>query len=192
MFEELPRLLALRKEIRTILDIGCGYGVPACWCLENYEDARIIGLEPDPERVRVAAIAFGSRGTVSRGWAPDLPAVPDGSADVVLLLDMLHYLDDQTAAEVFSRSFHALAPGAILAARFVIRPEGRPSWSWRLEDARVRIAGRRPFYRSAERMSALLEAAGFLLIINELTAANPELVWMVGRAEKGEPCGTRT
>src|SRR5690606_318490 len=91
MFNDLPRMLAERDDIKTIIDIGCGFGVPACWCLEQYEDAEIYGIDPDPERVRVAGFAIGGRGATTVGWAPELP-VPPRPADVVLLLDMLHYL----------------------------------------------------------------------------------------------------
>ena len=179
LFEELPRMLAARQEIRTIMDIGCGYGIPACWCLEKFSDARVVALEPDPERVRIAGLAMGERGTVTQGWAPDLPALPHGLADVVFLLDMLHYLDDAATAVVFRKSVQSLAQGGILVARYTIRPAGKPSWSWRLENARVQAAGQEAWYRSPERMVHLLTEAGFTVIVNE-RATDPELAWIVG------------
>jgi predicted exporter len=183
MFNDLPRMLAGREDIQTIIDIGCGFGVPACWCLEQYGNAEIYGIDPDPERVRVAGFAIGDRGAVTVGWAPELP-VPPRPADVVLLLDMLHYLDDETAAAVFLNSFQALAEKGLLVTRFVIRPAERSSWSWRLEDTRIKLSGRHPFYRSPERMTELVREAGFAIIVNEVSAVNPELVWMVCRADK--------
>ncbi len=183
MFNDLPPMLAEREDIKTIVDIGCGFGVPACWCLEQYKDANVYGIDPDPERVRVAGFAIGDRGAVTVGWAPELPVVPR-PADVVLLLDMLHYLDDETAAAVFKNSFQVLAEKGLLVTRFVIQPTERPSWSWRLEDSRIKISGRHPWYRSPVRMTELLKEAGFIVIVNEVSAGNPELVWMVCRAEK--------
>jgi SAM-dependent methyltransferase len=183
MFNDLPRMLAERENIKTIIDIGCGFGVPACWCLEQYEDANVYGIDPDPERVRVAGFAIGDRGAAAVGWAPTLP-VPPRPVDVVLLLDMLHYLDDETAAAVFRNSFQALAENGLLVTRFVIPPAAQPSWSWRLEDSRIKLSGRHPFYRSPERMTELVKEAGFVIIVNEVSAVNPELVWMVCRAEK--------
>lgn len=179
---DLSQILREKKDIKTILDIGCGYGVPACWCLEQYKEAVIFGIDPDPERVRVAAIAAGDRGTITTGWAPEIPPMP-GPADAVLLLDMLHYLDDETAAAIFLKSFHALNPKGLLVARCTIHPSGRPSWSWRLEDRRIQISGRRPWYRSPEVLARLMQEAGFAVIVNEVSAANPELVWLVGRTE---------
>jgi len=183
MFTDLPRMLGLRKEIRAIMDVGCGYGIPACWCLEKYTEARVAAIDPDPERVRVAALAFGSRGTAMLGWAPELPPLEDGTVDVALLLDMLHYLDDRTAAALVRRCFQKLAPGGILVTRCTIPAGKRPSWLWRLEDARIRASGRRARYRSPGETAGLLQEAGFSIVVNEVSA-NPELAWLVGRAEK--------
>ncbi len=70
MFSELHQYV---QNPRRIIDIGCGYGIPAVWLLEIYPTARVYGLEPDEERVLVAAYAVGNRGSVSVGRAPDLP-----------------------------------------------------------------------------------------------------------------------
>ncbi len=182
MFDDLERILRSRKDIKTIVDIGCGYGVPACWCLEQYKEAEVFGIDPDIERVRVASFAMGVRGSITAGWALEMPSL-SRSADIVLLLDMLHYLDDETAAAVLSRSFLALGSKGLLVTRFVIRPNVRPSWSWRLEDCRIQLSGRRPWYRSTEKMAELMRAAGFVVSLNEVSASNPELVWMVGRTD---------
>ena len=68
MFSDLPGLLAEGnvKKIQKIYDIGCGYGVPACWFLECFPESRVYGIDPNPERVRVAALATGDRGCMSR------------------------------------------------------------------------------------------------------------------------------
>ena len=182
MFDDLARILRSKKDIKTIVDIGCGYGVPACWCLEQYKEAEVFGIDPNIERVRAASFAIGARGAITAGWAPEMPSL-SRSADIVLLLDMLHYLDDETAAAIFSRSFYALGTKGLLVTRFVIRPNVRPSWSWRLEDSRIQLAGQRPWYRSIEKMAELMRAAGFVVILNDVSASNPELVWMVGRAD---------
>ncbi len=183
MFAELPRMLAAKKDIRTIIDVGCGYGIPACWCLETFEEARIAAIDPDPERVRIAALALGERGTVVQGWAPDMPPLAGEQADVVLLLDMLHYVDDERVATVFRKSFQLLGEGGLLVIRCAVRPTGRPSWSWHLEKLRIQLSGHDAWYRSPEKIAELLAEAGFTVIVKEVTA-NPELAWVVGQAEK--------
>ncbi|HHD64477.1 MAG TPA: methyltransferase domain-containing protein [Desulfobulbaceae bacterium] len=183
MFKDLPKMLAQAEKTDALIDIGCGYGVPACWCLEYFKNARVYGIDPDPERVRVATIATGRQGKIFRAWAPDLPLIPN-PADIVLLLDMLHYLDEEKVQALFRSSRQALASGGILISRFVIRPESKPSWSWRLEDTRIKLSGHTACYRPREEMRMLMEAAGFLIIVDEISAANRELAWIVGRSAR--------
>jgi SAM-dependent methyltransferase len=181
LFRELPRLLAGRKEITTILDIGCGYGVPACWCLEYLPGATVIGLDPDPERIRVAARAAGERGMMTVGAAPDLPELAT-PVDAILLLDMSHYLDDLRLAATLRRCGRLLAPGGVLILRFVVQPQGKRSIPWYVEDLRVRVAGGRHWYRTPEDLARMMAEGGFTDL--KLSAAiNSELFWVVGRTE---------
>lgn len=181
LFDDLAALLAGHKDqIKSILDIGCGYGVPGCWCLEYFPQAHIIAFDPDPERVRVAALAMGERGTVEQDMAPDLPALAT-AVDLVLLLDMLHYLDDQTVTTLLTNCLQALAPNGLLVIRYAIQPATAPSKAWRLEDYRIRLAGGKPWYRSAARMAELITEAGFVIDTNITSSSNNELVWMIGR-----------
>lgn len=182
MFDDLPRMLAERKEVRVLLDIGCGYGVPACWCLEYIPEARVFGIDPDPEKVRVASRATGQRGDIIQGGAPDLPVVSE-PVDVILMLDMLHYLNDEAVCSVLERGLRLLAPAGILVIRFVLPPAGKPSWSWRFEDYRLKKNSLQPRYRSADSMAEMLCRAGFVPVISEVSITNPELMWMVVRAE---------
>lgn len=184
LFADLARMVRRQKrqeDVNTILDIGCGYGVPACWCLEHFEKAKVFGFDPDPERVRVADIATAERGIMTLGRAPELPAIPH-DVDIVLLLDMLHYLNDATTSALLHNAFSVLGKDGVLITRFVTTPFGKPSWSWRLEDRRVRAAGRMPHYRSPATFAKQLEKAGFAIETNEVSTTNPELFWIVARA----------
>ncbi|XCN74023.1 MAG: MMPL family transporter [Candidatus Electrothrix aestuarii] len=185
MFADLPTMLAYKQgEIKTVIDIGCGYGVPACWCLEKYPGAVIYGIDPDSERVRSATIAFAGQGKAICGYAPELPPTPS-PADLVLLLDMFHYLDDETAAAVLHNSFEALDKNGLLVTRFVIRPVGKLSWNWYLEDWRIKSSGGRAYYRPANRMAEFMRQAGFTVVYNEVSAVNRELIWLTGKKEEG-------
>ena len=62
MFSELPRFFESSRQLRTVIDIGCGFGVPACWLIENFAELNIYGLDPDNNRVRIASRALGPRG----------------------------------------------------------------------------------------------------------------------------------
>lgn len=179
LFRELPQWLPQQREPRTILDIGCGYGVPACWCLEYLPKVTVIGVDPDADRIRVASRAVGERGTMLVGAAPDLPDLP-GPVDIVLLLDMAHYLDGQQLAATLQRSRALLAEGGMLILRFVVRPPGRRSLAWHVEDWRVQFGGGRPWYRSPEEMARMLAESGFTELKTK-AAINSELFWIVGR-----------
>lgn len=64
---------------RTLVDLGCGSGF---WLSRYVGDAeRVIGVEPDPELVRLA-VERGTGAEVVRGSAEHLPR-PDSSVDVV-------------------------------------------------------------------------------------------------------------
>ncbi|MBU0961347.1 MAG: hypothetical protein KKH60_07440, partial [Proteobacteria bacterium] len=125
------------------------------------------------------------RGDIRQDMAPQLPLLPR-PADLVLLLDMLHYLDDETITTLFANCFEALTHGGILVIRFVIHPDLPPSKSWMLEHYRIKFSGGTPWYRSSEKMAELMRKAGFIVERNMVSQSNPELVWIIGRAEKDE------
>lgn len=178
MFRDLPELLAEKRDIRTIYDIGCGFGVPACWALERWPGARIYGVDPDPERVHVASRAVGERGEIRCGWATDRPFFTD-RADLVLLLDMLHYLDEAALEKTLDQVLKALAPGGLLLIRHSQKPAGPRSWRWHLEERRVRLAGHATFYRSADELAALLRRRNCSVLHSGPTAGDPELAWLL-------------
>ncbi len=184
LFNDLQTLLAAGTTpaaITTILDIGCGYGVPGCWALEYFPGSHITGIDPDPERVRIASLAAGKRGTILQAMAPDLP-VAENSTDLVLILDMLHYLDDNTTRSLFQNCFTALKSDSILIMRYVIHPVSKPSKSWRLEDYRVKLSGNHAHYRSSKEMAVLLTQCGFNIVHNHVSDTNSELFWITAKS----------
>jgi len=185
MFVDLPDLLRNHKtRVHTILDIGCGYGVPGSWCLEYCENAKLTGIDPDAERTRVAGLAMGERAELLTKSAAELPDLAE-PADLVLLLDMLHYLDDDSVKKLFSNCFTVMASGGLLLIRYVIYPKNRAvSWSWKLEDMRSRSRGGKAYYRSTDDMAELLVNAGFNVEVNMVTRTDEELVWLTGRVAK--------
>jgi SAM-dependent methyltransferase len=183
LFFDLTLKLENCRDIRTIVDIGCGYGVPAAWCLEYFEKSRVYGIDPDPERARIASLITGDRGVIKQSWAPEMPDVRE-PADIVLMLDMLHYLDDKTLKAVFIKSYQVIRDGGMLVARYVIVPGAKPSLIWRLEDYKIKFSGMTAHYRPAEKISALLIEAGFTIESNKVSAANDELYWCIALVSK--------
>ncbi len=181
MFSELPQFLGGEMKMRTAIDIGCGYGVPGCWLLERFEALTLYGLDPDPERIRVASRVFGNRGEVVCGAAPDMPEVP-GKADAAFLLDIIHFLDDPALALTFRRLGEAMNPRAVLIVRAVVPPEnGKYSLWWKTDALRMRISGITVYHRPASVLEEMLGVAGFSLEQSMLSGGNPESVWLISR-----------
>ncbi len=122
MFKELDTYV---KNPRRIIDIGCGYGIPATWLLEIYPQVEVYGLEPDEERVLIASRTIGKRGRVDVGRSPDLPEV-DGAVDYVLMLDMLHLISDKEVQMAFKRIYEKLSLEGTLIVRATI-PSDKPN-----------------------------------------------------------------
>jgi SAM-dependent methyltransferase len=183
MFSEFPWILEGCRNLKTVLDIGCGYGVPGCWLLTHYENVRIHAIEPDPERVRVAARVFEDRGHVTVGAAPDIPEAPE-KADAAFLLDMSHFLDDDALSLTLTRLRQSMNPGALLVIRAVVPPpDGRVSRLWKIDALRMKLAGIRPHHRSTEELAKMMTDAGFLMEKTEISGGNRESVWLVARVE---------
>lgn len=161
------------------LDIGCGYGVPSCWLLERFEDLFIYGIDPDPERVRVAGRVFGNRGVVGCRAAPDIPEAP-GKADAAFLLDIIHFLDDAALYLTFERLREAVHPDALLVIRAVVPPgDGRYSLWWKIDVLRMRFADVKAYHRTVSVIEDMLRKAGFTLEKTMLSGGNQESVWLV-------------
>jgi SAM-dependent methyltransferase len=178
MFGELPGLIDLPHPPRKIIDVGTGYGVPACWLAETFPAARIFGVEPAPERARVAARALGESGEVVCGGAPDLPPSLPSESDAAFMLDMIHYLSDAQLALTFDRLHDRLVPGGTLLIRAVMAPNRRIAWCWWFEKAKQALAGAQTFYRSAERMEAMLRESRFSLEAVLPSGRNGDMLWL--------------
>lgn len=180
MFAELPRLLAAEnRDARTIMDVGSGYGVPAVWCLAVFRQARVFGIEPDEERVRVATLAVGDRGVIREGRAPEVPE-PPAPADFALMLDMAHYLTDAELAATLQGLQRRLKPAGRLYLRATISPEKKYSLLWWVEHIRLRLQGIPARYRTVDELRSIIEDQGFRVGKEQFSGVNGDLYWFVG------------
>ncbi len=178
MFNELPEIIERCGEIRTLLDIGCGYGVPACWILERLPEAKVYGMDPDQERVRVASEVIRKRGRAYPAGAPEIPRFPE-KADAAFMLDMCHYLNDEDLKLTLFRLKEALEPGGCLILRAVIPPPAKPSKLWRLYAVKQRLFKEKIYHRSVEEFSEMIRKVGFLLKESRPSGKNPESAWFI-------------
>lgn len=181
MFSEFPGFLNGSFTVRRILDIGCGYGVPGCWFLERFESAALYGLDPDGERVRIAARVFGKRGTAVQGRASDVPSLPE-PADLALLLDMIHYITDDELHLTLKRLNRHLAKKGRLILRVAVPPQNDPSWLWRLASIGHRLFRVPTYYRTVEQLRDIVTACGFQVRQVMPSGGRGESTWII--AEK--------
>jgi cyclopropane fatty-acyl-phospholipid synthase-like methyltransferase len=180
MFPELERMLRNTDGIRTILDIGTGYGVPASWLLERFAGAQLRGIEPSPERVRVAAMALGDRGVVSQGRAPEIPDV-HSPVDLSTMIDMVHFLTDGGFAETLNRLRERIRSDGRLIIRASLPPKRRLPWSWWFQNLILKWSRIPAFYRTAHQLERMVVESGFRMEHTLASGRDEELVWLVAR-----------
>jgi len=113
-----------------ILDLGCGQGLlaatlraadslyahghwPATWP-DAPEAPQVRGIEVLPRDVERARRAIGAFATIEQG---DIRTAPFGTADVAVLLDVLHYIARDEQDSVLARVRAALSPKGVLLLR---------------------------------------------------------------------------
>jgi predicted exporter/SAM-dependent methyltransferase len=178
MFKELPPFLDALNDIETIMDIGCGYGVPTAWLLERFPGAKVVGIDPNAGRARIAARVAGTRASIKTGSAPDLPAVSQ-PADLVTMLDIVHYLNDDALRLTFKNLYDHLKSGRQLIIRAAIPPTRPTPWVWWLENLKLKLGQTPSYYRSAESLQTMLVETGFRVDQIQPSGANGELVWFI-------------
>ncbi len=113
-----------------ILDLGCGQGLLAAWLAAAVERHRagewyegwpapptgwsFRGIDLSRRAVARATAALGAGACVEVG---DIRAVAYAPSDAVVLLDVLHYLDEPGQRAVLGRALAALAPAGVLLIR---------------------------------------------------------------------------
>jgi predicted exporter/SAM-dependent methyltransferase len=171
------RLADFVKPGWKIIDVGCGYGVPATWLLAIYPDLRFLACDLDEDRARVAARVLGKKGEVLQCRALDLP-LDDERADAILLLDVLHYFSDAEFREFLGRVRPVLSPAGRLIIRVTIPGEGFRLFRF-VEEVTLRLRGVKHYFRRAEPLVRILEEVGFKVELVEPTAPRREETWFI-------------
>jgi predicted exporter/SAM-dependent methyltransferase len=174
-----PRLASFLHSPRYIIDIGCGYGVPAVWLLSLFPQAKVFGFDPDRRRVTIANRAFGDRGSAAVGKAPELPAAFPDQVDTVLMLDMIHLISDDELRLTLQRLYDKIVPEGKLILRTTVPSRKRVPWLRRIEEWRLKALHLTSHFRSGEEVTTLLSEAGFMVKLKEPTALDREETWFV-------------
>jgi SAM-dependent methyltransferase len=176
-----PRLASFLPSPRYILDIGCGFGVPAVWLLCLFPQAKVFGFDPDCRRVAIANRAFGERGSAEVGKAPDLPAASPDQVDTALMLDMIHLISDDKLRLTLQQLYERIVPEGRLILRATVPSRKRVPWLRRIEACRLKALSLTSHFRSSEEVTTLLSEAGFMVELEEPTAFDREETWFICR-----------
>jgi predicted exporter len=180
MFPEMERMFRSADDIKTILDIGTGYGVPASWLLERFTGARLHGIEPSPERVRIAAMTVGDRGLIAQGQAPAIPAADD-QVDLSTMIDMIHFLTDEDFTETLGRLRERTRAGGRLIIRASLLPKRRLPWAWWYLNLILQLSRVHAYYRPVHQLQSMVAQAGFQVEQTLASGRDEELVWLIAR-----------
>jgi SAM-dependent methyltransferase len=175
---------------RTILDLGCGRGIALALIAEAGRLAEegdwpaewgppvgrpvLLGFERDERLVAVAQRALDGAARVVRSdlTDPNLPA-----ADLVLLLDVLHYLPGDLQVAVLEAAAAALDPGGALVLREPAAEGGvrflLTRWAERVCALARRDWSQRFSYRSLAEWEALLRDCGLEAQSSPMSSGTP-------------------
>jgi SAM-dependent methyltransferase len=171
--------LGLLSGHRRILDLGCGQGLLAAWlraaehcCYERGIWPRTWPPAPCPESMRGIELMGREVDRARRALGPgcevvqgDIRSAVFGSADAIVILDVLHYLPAPAQREVLKRVRAALPVGGLLLLRVGDADRGlRFHFTQWVDKALLLMRGRGRVAlhcRSIEQWRQLLRECGF-------------------------------
>jgi 2-polyprenyl-6-hydroxyphenyl methylase/3-demethylubiquinone-9 3-methyltransferase len=145
----------------TVIDLGCGHGIASAFVQAGNGGRRMLGCDLDGHRVAVARQAFA--GLDAAFQVEDVRCFALPPATLILILDVLQYLDREEQLDLLGRCARALEGGGKLIFR--VQDEERGIYS-RFSMGLDRIvfalggAGRRPFMLTGEEYQRVLEEEG--------------------------------
>jgi uncharacterized protein (DUF2062 family)/SAM-dependent methyltransferase len=146
---------------RTVVDLGCGYGMALGFAAFGDSSRRLVGCDLDAHRIAVARQALGALNadlSVADVRRLDLPP-----AGLILILDVLQYLPADEQQALLKRCCSALVPQGMLIFRVHDRERGLWSTITMAFDRLIFACGRagvRPLMLSAAEYHSVLENAG--------------------------------
>ncbi|MFO0679857.1 MAG: class I SAM-dependent methyltransferase [Polyangiaceae bacterium] len=109
------RAVFSRAPLGDVLDLGAGRGQLDVLLLEAGAATRIHGLDWDAPKIALARAA--SKGLDATFEVADMETATLPSADTVLMIDVLHYVDRERQDALLARALGAVRPGGRLLLR---------------------------------------------------------------------------
>jgi SAM-dependent methyltransferase len=165
------------KQVRAVLDVGCGPGTNA----PRFAHAQYLGIDINERYIQLARDRYQRDFLVADVTTSD--AIPAGSYDFILVNSFLHHIDTPDARRVLSRASEFLTADGHLHSVELVLPEktGIPRW--------LALHDRGKFPRSLstwrEIFTDKLETVIFEpFTIRHLGQTIMELVYFKGRAKR--------
>jgi SAM-dependent methyltransferase len=138
----------------------------------------VVAIDPDVDRVRVAARVAGNSARISEGAAPDIPALSE-PADLVVMLDIAHYLDDTALNQTLMRLYDRLKNNGRVIVRVTVPPQRRYPVLYWIEELRLKLTHVPSFYRTVDTLEVMLAEAGFKVEQTAASGGRGELCWLI-------------
>lgn len=125
---------------RPLLDIGCGVGLLAAYLRESGCTQPMVGIEPDAAKVELARAKVAACYPALVFETGEAARLPEFSGDVVVL-DVLHYLDEAGQVRFLHDIAARIAPGGSAWIRTTFREANWRYAATLVEEAFVRVTG---------------------------------------------------
>lgn len=121
---------------KRVLDVGCGFGLFGCYFSAMYPEISYIGYDLNAARVKQANLAAGKLGlenaTFRVGDARDLNI--NDEFDAILMVDLLHHIDDQAKQRLLDTCRDRLADdGRLIVKDVTTHPFPKIAFTWALD-----------------------------------------------------------
>jgi demethylmenaquinone methyltransferase/2-methoxy-6-polyprenyl-1,4-benzoquinol methylase len=176
-----------------VLDLGSGHGLLAFALSLGADGREVIGIDHDPERVRLAEgaalrlpVKNSPRFEVG-DLKEKLASFESGSLAGIAMIDILHYFDPASQQFLIAEAARVLAPNGILAVREIDTDAGARAATNRLYEKLAtgsgftRTTGPSLTFRGAAEWTNLLDRAGFAVTYRPCGAFPFADVLFVGR-----------
>jgi 2-polyprenyl-3-methyl-5-hydroxy-6-metoxy-1,4-benzoquinol methylase len=119
-----------------ILEVGCGFGLFGCYFAALNPDVQYLGYDLNPRRVEMANLAATRLGLQNASFhcanARELSV--NEQFDAVMLVDLMHHVDDETKKRLVTMAAGQLTPGGRLIIKDVTtHPSFKIGFTWALD-----------------------------------------------------------
>mgnify|MGYP002780972310 FL=1 len=161
-----PKLLSVMDLLLTdegrILDVGCGFGLFAAYFGQTQRARRIVGVDPNGRRVKLAQHVATTLGLEHRFVEGDVRTAPiEGPFDAAYVLDVMHNIPADDQLPVLRRMRDLLVPGGTLLVKDITT---EPRFGLLFTEAldRAMVGFHEPLaYRHHREWGAMLQGLGF-------------------------------